>query len=332
MANSAGITRTIVSMYRNHFGLFCRILLPVLILAILVDIALFFRTAEELPAEFKVGWNVNTVDGIGTLDISQREPGFDARFGFFPSVRLTREDGSTWIWSLDLRNFRNVNYYSLLLLVLCPLSLAVAQLYGGQKITAREVWRHTGRSIWKVLGTNLLLVLILDGLTIFFSFALRWFIPWAVFKSMFTITVAHTYFLVYVSLYNPCLMLEQHSVLSVFRRSYALVKGNWWRFFLIYLVTSWVASTLTSVLLGCALLTFSVFTPELSSIREILFPFNFFTLFLGANVDVSLANLPGVPTTVAILAARGLILACLVPIWAIVPTRLYLERATEEAC
>ncbi len=140
------------------------------------------------------------------------------------------------------------------------------------------------------------------------------------------IAIVHCYLLVCTSLYNPCLMLEKHSVLSVFRRSYALVKGNWRRFFRIYLVTSWVASTLTSVLLGLALLLFSIVVPELAAVREMLLPFNFFTLFLGANVEVSLAILPNVPTTSAIVVVRQLILALLVPIWAIVTTRLYLEK------
>ena len=140
------------------------------------------------------------------------------------------------------------------------------------------------------------------------------------------IAIVHCYLLVCTSLYNPCLMLEKHSVLSVFRRSYALVKGNWWRFFRIYLVTSWVASTLTSVLLGLALLLFSIVVPELAAVREMLLPFNFFTLFLGANVEIPLASLPNVPTTAAIVVVRQLILALLVPIWAIVTTRLYLEK------
>ena len=342
-----GITKTIVSTYRSQFGLLWRITLPVVLLAICVDIALFFRdaafftTAAESQG-LQVEWRVNTLDGIDntinldTMDIPHLEWGFERRFGFLPSVTSTRDDGSAWTWSLDLRNFRNVNdyYYSLLLLVLCPLSFAVAQ----RKITARDTWRHTRRSIWTVLGTNLVLVLILDGISIGFShlipyilrkwavFLNEWIIPMSIPLMFMVIAIVHCYLLVCTSLYNPCLMLEKHSVLSVFRRSYALVKGNWWRFFRIYLVTSWVASTLTSVLLGLALLLFSIVVPELAAVREILLPFNFFTLFLGANVEIPLANLPNVPTTSAIVVVRQLILALLVPIWAIVTTRLYLEK------
>lgn len=335
MDNSTGIPQTIVSTYRSHFGLLWRIMLPVFLLSLCVDIALFFRSAEEHGKleEFQVEWHANTVNGIDIVAaLPQREPGLEWRLGFFPAVRLTKEGGSAWIWSLDLRNFRSVNYYTLLLIVLCPLSFAVAQ----QKITAKEAWRHTRSKIWTVLGANLLLVLVLDGISIFLSFALSpRFLPPAMsrlgFASMFTVTVTHIYLLVCFSLYNPCLMLEQHSVLSAFRRSYALVKGNRLRFLLIYLAISWVASTLTSVFLGFVLLTFSAFTQELSSVSEMLLPFNFFTLFFGANVEVNLAGLPSVPTTVAIVVARGLIFAFFVPVWAIVTTRLYLERVTEAA-
>ena len=363
MDNATGIARTIVSTYRSQFGLLWRIMLPVVFLASCVDIALFFRNTDELvgaideSARMQIEWRVNTLDGIDntinldTMDMPHLESGLERRFGFLPAVTSTRDDGSVWTWSLDLRNFRNVGsyYYSLLLLVLCPLSFAVAK----EKITARDAWRHTRRNIWKVLGANLVLVLILDGISIGFSYLIsyilmkwspflidmKWF---AVLSSMYiplmsmVIAIVHCYVLVCCSLYNPCLMLEKHSVLSVFRRSYALVKGNWWRFFRIYLVTSWVASTLTSVLLGLALLLFSIAVPELSPAREMLLPFNFFTLFLGANVEVPLASLPNVPATSAMVVVRQLILALLVPIWAIVTTRLYLEKVnaalSEQAC
>lgn len=367
MDNATGIARTIVSTYRSQFGLLWRIMLPVVFLASCVDIALFFRNTDELvgaideSARMQIEWLVNTLDGIDntinldTMDMPHLESGLERRFGFLPAVTSTRDDGSAWTWSLDLRNFRNVGsyYYSLLLLVLCPLSFAVAK----GKITARDTWRHTRRNIWKVLGTNLVLVLILDGISIGFSYLISYILmKWSAFliegissifliewissmyiPLMFMVTaIVHCYLLVCCSLYNPCLMLEKHSVLSVFRRSYALVKGNWWRFFRIYLVTSWVASTLTSVLLGLALLLFSIAVPELSSVRAMLLPFNFFTLFLGANVEVPLASLPNVPTTSAMIVVKQLILALLVPIWAIVTTRLYLEKVnaapSEEAC
>ena len=373
MDNATGIARTIVSTYRSQFGLLWRIMLPVVFLASCVDIALFFRNAAFFTAAGEVEWRVDTVDGIGTnaafftpagevewhvdtvdgidtMELPQRDAGTAWRFSPLPAVTSTKDDGSTWIWSLDLRNFRHVNYYtySLLLLVLCPLSFSVAK----GKITARDTWRHTRRNIWKVLGANLVLVLILDGISIGFSYLIYILMKWspflidmkwfAVLSSMYiplmsmVIAIVHCYVLVCCSLYNPCLMLEKHSVLSVFRRSYALVKGNWWRFFRIYLVTSWVASTLTSVLLGLALLLFSIVVPELSSVREMLLPFNFFTLFLGANVEVPLASLPNVPATSAMVVVRQLILALLVPIWAIVTTRLYLEKVnaapSEEAC
>lgn len=328
MDKSAGIAKTIVSTYRSQFGLLWRIMLPVVLLALCVDIALFFRGATSFPTTGEVVWHADTVGGISPMGSPLRFAGTAWKVMPLPSVTSTTDHGWTWIWGIDFLNFRHVNYfyqYFLLQFVLCPLAFAVAK----GKITARDTWRHTRRNIWKVLGTNLVLMLILEGISIGFSYFFFYLSRFRLAHPgwLLIVSLVHCYVLVCCSLYNPCLMLEKHSVLSVFLRSYALVKGNWWRFFRIYLVTSWVTSTLTSVLLGLALLLFSIAMPELSSVREMLLPFNFFTLFLGANVEVSLANLPGVPTTVAILLVRGLIFAILVPIWAIVTTRLYLEEA-----
>ena len=110
MDTSTGITKTIVSTYRSQFGLLWRIMLPVVLLAICVDIALFFRdaafftTAAESQG-FQVEWRVNTLDGIDntinldTMDVPHLEWGFERRFGFLPSVTSTRDDGSAWTWS-----------------------------------------------------------------------------------------------------------------------------------------------------------------------------------------------------------------------------------------
>ena len=101
------------------------------------------------------------------------------------------------------------------------------------------------------------------------------------------------------------------------------------RFLGVYLLTGWVASVITSVLLGIALLVFSLFIPDLAQIRGVLSPLKFLTLFIGADVGVVLPELLSVPTTVAILIVRGLIATFLVPIWAILTTHLYLERTVD---
>ena len=99
------------------------------------------------------------------------------------------------------------------------------------------------------------------------------------------------------------------------------------RFFGVYLLTGWVASIVTSVLLGAVLLVFSTFISELGPVRDALSPLRFLTLFIGGDVEVVLPQLLNVPATVAILIVKGLIATFLVPIWAILTTHLYLERA-----
>ena len=115
-----GITKTIVSTYRSQFGLLWRITLPVVLLAICVDIALFFRdaafftTAAESQG-LQVEWRVNTLDGIDntinldTMDIPHLEWVFERRFGFLPSVTSTRDDGSAWTWSSVLAQSERIN-------------------------------------------------------------------------------------------------------------------------------------------------------------------------------------------------------------------------------
>ena len=98
------------------------------------------------------------------------------------------------------------------------------------------------------------------------------------------------------------------------------------RFFGIYLLTGWIASVLTSVLLGITLLVFSVFVPDLAQIRDALSPLKFLSLFVGGDIEVVLPKLLNPLVTVVILIVKVLIATFLVPIWAILTTLLYLER------
>lgn len=342
-----GLAGTTVTLYRNHVGLFWRVMMPVIIVAILFNIAMFFRAVpifEDTRRQWKipVDWNVNTVNGISVTNYPKPEPGVSWELNLKPTFRLTGDKDIIWIWQLDFRGFE----YSLLLLTMCPLSFAVAQLYHCQKITAREVWHQVLRRIWTILAANLLFVLIVDTVPLLYQAVLSLipqYQPWYRIFSfvshpylfMFIVILSPCYFLVTFSLYNPCLILENRSAIAIFRRSYELVKGSWWRFFGIYLATAWIASVLTSVLLGLALLMFSVVLPELAPVQAALLPVGLFTLFLGGDVEIALGPLPSVLTTTVILIVRGLISAFLVPIWAIVTTYLYLEkvnRKLEETC
>ncbi|MDE0688058.1 MAG: hypothetical protein OXI61_07830 [Candidatus Poribacteria bacterium] len=351
------LARTIVTLYRNHCGLFWRIMMPVAIIAIMLDVAMFFYVVTGLEKDIKnrgdqnveaVTTNVNTINGIHPTITSgvanTREwSGMSWQFYLIPNFHSNDGKGRIWKWELD---FLGLNYslpIMFLLLTFCPLSLAVARISAVSQIsnttedlstpTAREIWRDTGRKAFTIFAALLIFILLIDvvanlyGLVLLLVSSLGHMLPFQLTSFLFTVSwVFHIYFLVTLSLYNPCLILENNSIMGIFRRSHALVSGARLRFFGIYLLTGWIASVLISVLLGTAFLVFSVFVPELAQVRDALSPLKFLSLFIGGDIEVVVPELLNVPTTVAILIVKGLIATFLVPIWAILTTLLYLEQ------
>ena len=355
----ANLARTIFTQYRDHCGLFWRIMLPVVIIAIALEVVVFFYSVTRVEnyiddifrEVYTTGSSVNTTIGVyPTMAPTARGVSADAstpdiNLQLFPilSFSSTDSDGTTWKWGLNFRTF-DYSPLILLLLTLCPLSLAVARIARDStpqtsvSLTARDIWRQTGRKFLGVLGASLLFVLIVDVGT-YLYLAILWLVradrplhdsllDLGVSPYLFGIFVLlRCYLLVTLSLYNPCLIFEDNSIIGVFRRSHALVSGARLRFFGVYLLTGWIASVVTSVLLGAMLLVFSLFISELGPVRDALSPLRFLTLFIGGDVEVILPQLLNVPATVAILIVKGLIATFLVPIWAILTTHLYLERA-----
>ncbi len=354
----------IVELYRNHCGLFWRIMMPVAVIAIVLDIAMFFYLRTGLEKEIKdrdvpyveaVTANVNTSSGIHPTFKFKREvddtgswSGMNWQFYLIPNFQSTDGKGGLWKWELD---FLGLNYslpIMFLLLTFYPLSLAVARISEVAQIsnttedlpapTAREIWRDTGRKAFTVFAALFIFLLLIDvianlyGLVLLLVPSLDRMFPFQLTSFVFTVSnVSHIYLLVTLSLYNPCLILENKSIIGIFCRSHALVSGARLRFFGIYFLTGWIASVVTSVLLGAVLLVFSVFVPDLAQVRDALLPLKFLSLFIGGDIGVVLPQLLSVPTTVAILIVKGLIATFLVSIWAILTTLLYLERISVES-
>lgn len=374
---------TVFECYRKNFLLFWRIMTPVVVIALVLYIAMtlwitqssFDDITDRLGTDpykltSKAGTDFGTTPTIllpkkdTSTDSSENElvslifPPGEHRWILLPIpfFATTNNGGITWKWRLYFRDlsYNYKNPLSLLLLTLCPLSLAIAHISHRPDVsgvpqhptspTAREVWRQTGRKTFTVLGAFLLSVLILNAIKIVGDYVKPWLmrlghgwfgtqIPFELeFALLSTLSyylfiIPTTYFLVTMSLYNPCLILENNSIIEVFRRSHTLVCGARWRFLGIYLLTGWIASVISSVLTGVALLMFSMFIPDLAEIRGALSPLRFLSLFIGADVEVVLPQLLSVPTTVAIHIATVLIVTFLVPIWAILTTHLYLQRA-----
>ena len=352
---------TIVTLYRNHCGLFWRIMMPVAIIAIMLEIAMFFYLITGLEKHIKetgdrnvetVTANVNTISGIHptiTSGVANTRPwsGMNWQFYLIPNFQSIDGKGGTWKWEFD---FLGLNYslpIMFLLLTFCPLSLAVTRILEVSQVsnttedrstlTAREVWRDTGRRAFMVFAALLILILLIDvvanlyGLILVLVPSLVRILPFGLTSFLFTVSgVFHIYFLVTMSLYNPCLILENNSLIGIFRRSHALVSSARVRFFGIYFLTGWIASVVTSVLLGAALLVFSVFVPDLAQVRDALLPLKFLSLFIGGDIEVVLPELLSVPVTVVILILKALIATFFVSIWAILTTLLYLERVRVE--
>ncbi len=355
----SNLARTIFTQYRKHWGLFWRIMLPIAIIATVLEVVVFFQSATRVEKyidgtfrenTYTTVGNVSTSNGIyPTLSLPKKSastvpsaPDVSWQLLPIPYFTSTARDGITWNWGINFRSFGE-GPLILLLLTLCPLSLAVAQISRGStpqasvSLTARDIWRQTGRKFLGVLGASLLFVLITDVGT-YLYLAILWLVRAyrPIHESLLDLGLIPylfgCYFLVTLSLYNLCLILENNSIVGVFRRSHALVRGARLRFFGIYLLTGWIASVMTSVALGVALLAFSMFTPDLAQVRDALPPLKFLSLFIGGDIEIVLPQLLSVPVTVAILVVKGLIATFLVPIWAILTTHLYFERvdATKE--
>ena len=359
MADNPKLTRTIFTQYRDHFGVFWRIMLPIAIVAIVLEFVVFFNSVARVEKYiddtlrenvYTTVGNVNTVIGIyPTMAMAKRDvsaapltPDVNSQLFPIPYYSSTDSDGVTWTWELSFRIF-GYGPLILLLLTLCPLSLAVARISHGSisqesvSLTAYDIWRQIGHKFLVVLGAALLFFLITDVGT-YLHLMILWLVraypplhrslsDLALNPYLFGIfMLLRCYFLVTLSLYNPCLILEKNHIIGVFRRSHTLVSGARLRFFGIYLLTGWIASVTTSVLLGAVLLTFSVFIPELAEVRDALSTLRFLTLFIGGDVEIVLPQLLSVHVTVAILIVKGLIATFLVPIWAILTTHLYFAR------
>ena len=278
-----------------------------------------------------------------------------------PVISLTDDEGiTTWMWWLSFNRptASPVDPMTLLLLTFCPLSLCVTHLlrrsdkFGLQQnqLTARKAWRQTGRKVLTLLGVYLIVVFgvyligVLTALINIFSDSIMktpmsvWGIPgvvpdgtWSVWLSTtsfhwFSIAL-ELLFLVAISLYNPCLILEDNrAVVGVLRRSWNLVRDAKWRFIGIYLLTGWIISVIDSVMMGAILWGFSLFISDLAAIQDALSPLKFLTLFIGADIRMLLPQLLSTPVMVAIFGIAVLIQTFLLPIWAILTTYLYLER------
>jgi hypothetical protein len=109
------------------------------------------------------------------------------------------------------------------------IAAVVSEAILGRSATLSEAWGRVRRRFWALIGTALL-----SGLIIFGGFLL--------------LVLPAFYFAVVFALAGPVLILENASPTRALRRSWDLVKGNWWRVFGIILLTYLIAGMIGFVI------------------------------------------------------------------------------------
>ncbi|MCG9126546.1 hypothetical protein JT359_02990 [Candidatus Poribacteria bacterium] len=376
----------ILSLYKNNFGLFLRIMLPVAFIAIILNISLYYYQVSRIE---QVNTDLQKTNGNRAFQLNQNNaaqqeytvsvilntnigitpiPSFDYLFrDFMPNsgnrthptskkiyiqeyqnvieqflpypINYRKYNGITRTYS---SNFTTIVYSPLILLIftLCPLSLAMAHKLPESQIgdispmisspnSALSVWKHTLTKILKVIIVPILFILIVEASQIIYLISLYTFPNSTIIprKTIYLIILMATiYFCITLSLYNQCLIFQNLSIIEIFKRSHALVKGVRLKFLSIFLITALVASIISSVFMGSSLLLLSYCFPKLAPIRDALPPLKFISLFIGGNASGILPNMLGILPTVLILLAKGIVTVLLVPFWAIVTTLLYNDR------
>ncbi len=300
---------TIRQCYRDNFGIFWRIMGPLIIFEFLFGVGASFSDRLSAPENL---WRFDTARGLFVSE-DPRAVGVGWKMAFgFHSFSIS------WLW-----------------LSMCPLTLAIMERRRGVRTTARDLWQQVRRKKGSILGASFLLYLLgVGGLLPFLSLTLKISpdIPVAPYGSsiclaLFLLVGVVIYWGVNWSLYNQSIIIEDQRAIAAMRRSSELIRGVWGRTFCMYLLLALVTLLLTSVVLGLVLLVFSVTLPEFATLRRWLLSAKFFLLFVGGYARISFDNTPSLWTISIMVMVNTLIHACLAPIWAILTTHLYFERA-----
>lgn len=313
----SGLMSTIFREYRNQFGLFWRVMLPLIVVSLLfivVALLLFLKFGSS-----ESQWIFSTSDGSSRTIKST----FDLSSG--TSQSSTQSVGVHWKISFTaLTLYPKLGF---LWLAMCPLAFVIVQYRRGVNVTFRTSWQRTLRRTGPILGVWILLWLLGSGIFgagVLLMLALPGFPP-LLMPFLFMIPVA--YFVAKWSLYHQSIIIENLSAIAALRRSSELVRGTWGRLIGIYLLFAWTSAVITTALLSLTVLLLSFATPEFEMVREALLSAQFFTLLWGSFPEITLDSPPSFWVLAVLGIATTLIDAILAPIWALLTTHLYMERA-----
>ena len=319
-----GLVSRMFRDYRNNFGLFWQVMLPLIIANLLLYIGLFLFPELMSP---EGQWTIGTHGDIVAYTSYSRS--------VEPTVEPT---GVVWGTRIGFP----FTQFSLLWLAMCPLIFVIARHRNGIGTTFKIAWQQTLRKTVPILGATFLIGIFVLGIPAIFGFLSFKFLftelaqsdapPFIfVFGGMIAAWfVLSTYFVVKWSLYSQGIMIENLSAVRALRRSSELVRGSTWlRLFGIYLLLTLVSTVLTSLLLGLTMALLSFAVPEFTPMREALLPGRFISLLFFGYAKMTLENAPTLWTVAAIFGVQTLIFAGLTPIWASLTTHLYTEQVGE---
>ncbi|MYG28493.1 MAG: hypothetical protein F4213_21160 [Boseongicola sp. SB0677_bin_26] len=315
-----GLVSRMFRDYRNNFGLFWQVMLPLIIVNLLFNIGIFLFAKSMSP---EGQWTISTGGSIA---------------GPISSSESVEPTGVVWGTRLGF-SFTSIN---LLWLAMCPLIFVIVGHRNGMDTTFKTVWQQTLRKTVPILGATFLIGIVVLGVPVIFGFFAFEFLflelaqsnapPFIfVFGGMIAAwSVISMYFVVKWSLYNQGIMIENLSAVRALRRSSELVRSRtWWRLLGIYLLLSLVYTVLTSVLLGLTIAFLSFVVPELIPLREALLSSRLIGLLFFGYAKITVEGAPMLWTVAAICSVQTLISAALTPIWASLTTHLYTEQVGE---
>ena len=307
--------------YRNNFGLFWRVMFPLIIVNLLLyaGLFLFFKLVSPTGQ-----WTISTESSLATRTLSSQS---------------SQPVGVAWGMNLGPSSA----HIGLLWLAMCPLAYIIVQRCKGIDLTFKAVWQRTFRKTVPILGIGFLIVILVPSVPVILGFLVFemflekllpsyastfFFVSALIVFAWFLFTI---YLVVKWSLYNQGIIAENLSAIASLRRSSELVRGAWWRFLGVYLLLIWASTVLTSLMLGLTLVILSFAVPELIPMREVLHPAKLVTFLVGGYGRITLESAPNFWTVGVIVSIHTLIHAILAPVWASLTTQLYMERAGEHA-
>ena len=310
----AGLISIIFKCYRENFGLFWRIMLPVIVFSFLFNIG---ENCSDGFFDPETVWRFDTASGLSVSE-------------------TPKSIGVDWGMIFGFNSFS----IGFLWLTMCPLIFAIIERRRGVEVTSRSAWRRVRSQAGPILAASFLLFLL--GIVALLGFLLLTLkvvpnVPDSPFGSslclgIFLIVGGIIYFAVNWSLYNQSIIIEgRKSTIASLRRSSELVRGIWGRAFSMYLLLALATLVLTSVILGLTLLMFSLTLPEFAPLREVLLSVKFLTLCVGGYARISFESSPGFWSVGVMVLVNIFVNAVMAPVWAILTTHLYMERTVTKS-